>query len=822
MSIKTDFISGSAPWRKTFIKRHGELETKLTKPPYHVTSYRELSKDLTELHSKLKEHAKQGHALLRGTLRQPLDNESRAGKIDKKAKTKLLILDVDGTTCTDDPVEFINRFLGFGDVDMIVTYTSSFGIKPGMRANIIIELSTETTFRDLNNLLWWRQLQNPDLRDEITLDVSGSLLLPTIDTASCVPAQVFTIAPPNCTPKTLDPFIDNPDARYAFHPGKEPTLGILDLMPPSLDDLAKEKAKLLTLLRTMSGRTRKAPEVSSYLDRRTGEEWNLVEDPEPAMVTRIIDQGDFVRLDLNGGDSQSHWHPADSLDWVYSFKNYIKYPMQKLVPEYYQAKVEQQKTTKVEAAETMKHEIDKGGEFPFIAINADTEDYLCAMISKSTTWEDVQSFTKVRSVESWLDSNSATAPYTNVPPLYKVVFDPDRPFFDPTTNTINRFTAPQEVTFKDRDKTLEELNPQVRRLLLHVMAGDEIMLETFLDWVAFLYQKRTAPQSAWLLHGCQGTGKDMTFLLLQKVLGHRYCRSVMPNSLNEPYNGWAEDANLIFVNEIDSRVFKGSNLSAKLNDYITADELVIRRMRTDGYTVKNLTGYIFASNRSDAVELPPGDRRFHVPPRQEIPLIKVMSEEDIRSVAYIDEVDIGKLRHWFSLREYNESRLRRPGTTEAKRVLADSAQPAATRLVGHLRDGRWATILADMESYEGMFNEHGNSGSALLLEGFFKDFVDGVETDRKNIVITLKELRALFSCVCDPKLADMAPGKFRQYMLHNHMFEVTETVVRKRWDKSRRGVMVPMPESESAYIVNGLIELGFLSDTKAPKLEVVK
>jgi hypothetical protein len=296
MTIKVDFIACKHPWRKTYIKRGDELEIKGVKPCFYVTSYRQNFQNLRDYHNGLIDQGAQGRALLRGLLRHALDEEPRAGKIDKRARTKLLIFDVDGLKATGDPKELVTQYLGLPDVDMSVVYTSSYRIKPGLRCLISIELREEMPFAILKESLWALQLRNPILADEIHLDASQQVLVPPIDPSSSVPSQLFTIAPPQITPKSLDPFHDDPLRRYQFIRGKSRTLPTHVLTDYNDEDLYEQRAALLVQRRAERGvPTAKTPSVVTRTDKSSGIEWNFVENPAPALVTEIIDAGEYVR-----------------------------------------------------------------------------------------------------------------------------------------------------------------------------------------------------------------------------------------------------------------------------------------------------------------------------------------------------------------------------------------------------------------------------------------------------------------------------------------------------------------------------------------------
>jgi hypothetical protein len=61
-------------------------------------------------------------------------------------------------------------------------------------------------------------------------------------------------------------------------------------------------------------------------------------------------------------------------------------------------------------------------------------------------------------------------------------------------------------------------------------------------------------------------------------------------------------------------------IADKLKNQITEDTLTIRAMRANQHEVPNFTNFIFLTNRNDAVKIENGDRRYNIPPRQEVKL----------------------------------------------------------------------------------------------------------------------------------------------------------------------------------------------------------
>ena len=152
------------------------------------------------------------------------------------------------------------------------------------------------------------------------------------------------------------------------------------------------------------------------------------------------------------------------------------------------------------------------------------------------------------------------------------------------------------------------------------------------------------------------------------------------------------------------------------------------------------------------------------------------------------------LRGWLATRKYDIERLRRPAMTEAKRELADAAQPAAVRLALSLRSGDWGFVMEILPVAHTLHDSVGFS-HALELKGLMRDLhtLLSRKTSARTIVVSLAELQALFAALIDPRIAQMAPAKFRQYLMHNELPEVNKMTPRRRIDRNVRGVSFALP-----------------------------
>ena len=98
--------------------------------------------------------------------------------------------------------------------------------------------------------------------------------------------------------------------------------------------------------------------------------------------------------------------------------------------------------------------------------------------------------------------------------------------------------------------------------------------------------------------------------------------------MEEKYNEHLAHNLILFLDEGDIETSKAAErVMAKLRSTITEQTLAIRAMRSNAYQARNYTNVIVATNRSMAIKLQQGDRRWNIAPRQHARL--VLTDEEI-------------------------------------------------------------------------------------------------------------------------------------------------------------------------------------------------
>lgn len=132
----------------------------------------------------------------------------------------------------------------------------------------------------------------------------------------------------------------------------------------------------------------------------------------------------------------------------------------------------------------------------------------------------------------------------------------------------------------------------------------------FLDWASHLFQR---PQelttiSPILVSRVKGVGKSLTGGFLRDLIGTKGSFVGSVDGLTEKHTGELEGKIFVQVDEADA-LFDGKENRLKALD---SDEIRIRKMNTDGYTVRNILRKFYTTNENAAFRIASDERRYFV------------------------------------------------------------------------------------------------------------------------------------------------------------------------------------------------------------------
>jgi hypothetical protein len=320
----------------------------------------------------------------------------------------------------------------------------------------------------------------------------------------------------------------------------------------------------------------------------------------PIANYEVIDCGEYVRFNLNGGDSQAYWHKKGDLEYLHNFKGEPSLILKEVLPDYYAEQVRDIRTGNLTPSTS--------GDLVLCFQDRVTGEYWWG------TWNPDKNHLDLNTVGNETKLSNAVRSYgIPVPdpvPIWTRLFDPKSNVrVDEDKRIVNIFEPTKYMTGQLKKGPF----PIIQRLL-NSAVGVGTVQDHFINWLAVMWQYRVKPMTAWVLHGNQGTGKGLIWAkVIRPLFGEKNTAYKLAHELNEQYNGWMESSLVAVVDEVEADMFNNARMvEAKMKAYITDLTTPIRRMRTDTYEVLSYIGWLFYSNKPKPVHIPPSDRRFNI------------------------------------------------------------------------------------------------------------------------------------------------------------------------------------------------------------------
>lgn len=207
------------------------------------------------------------------------------------------------------------------------------------------------------------------------------------------------------------------------------------------------------------------------------------------------------------------------------------------------------------------------------------------------------------------------------------------------------------------------------RILEHLCSREDRPREVFqwvLKWMAYIVQHPGAKmQTALLIHGPEGTGKNTVFGAYRQAFG-RYGCTFTQVELESQFNGWSSGKLFGIGNEVVTRA-ELYHQQGRLRNMITETEWTVNEKNLPTRLEQNHCNFVFFSNRIDIAKLDPDDRRYCV----------IWTPGPADGALYLeakDELEDGgaEALHWHLLHEVDTADFdahTKPPMTRAKREL---------------------------------------------------------------------------------------------------------------------------------------------------------
>ena len=592
----------------------------LVKHPYpHIGKFSSIEYDVTTLKDILgvmRTATKHNACLLKGVPTRELNNESRRGSHNPVALTQWVCLDIDGDASGVTVNEFLER-LGLGGIEYILQHSCSAGVdgNTALRCHVIMLLDQPTAPAILKAWLIKLNLETPQLTGQLQLTASARGLKYVLDVTTCQNDKLLYIQPPVLGEGVTTTF---KGARFKIVKGTKwdkciDTSGILDGLNAASVNAVKQLR--INQLRGEAG-------FPSHKERtKTVNDVLVCANPAETIVTGIQECGEFIRLNLNGGTSWAYWHPVNSIDVIYSFKDELPALASALIPEYY---TEYKGKLAEEQDEFMQQEVveddDIEGLLYLAFLDTSTDMYYYGTHNTKTNETNLCSTQKrIVLTDFWIQNDIEPRDFV---PQWEYAFRPLAAPIDVEGQFLNRWQPTEyERNFKELVGKSLKMPKHIQHVLRHVLGNDDEIYEHFLNWLSCIIQYKMRTETAFLIHGRPGTGKGFLFSqILTPILGVDYTDNRQLKDFANRFRASAPHKFITMVDEADVDNMLKRDMDdaiATLKHQITEDRVHYEAKHIASILIHNYANYLIASNRIVPLVIEEYDRRFNIAPRQE-------------------------------------------------------------------------------------------------------------------------------------------------------------------------------------------------------------
>ncbi len=608
--MKIVFLKAGIALTKTYSKASdGSIEKSSYPNVANFTSIVEDCPNLQSLETAMRKHAALGHTLLKGSLAKPLVDESRKGSTDTHGQTDYIVLDIDGLPGTAS-IDQVLKELGLGDISYIIQFSASYRIENNhLRAHIFMQLAKPMAAPLLKQWLMDLNHKVALLRDAMQLTKTGNSVTWPLDITACQNDKLIYIAPPLLKGGIKDPM--NKKARITYVAKTKAKLDLTNVSIPTTEVNRERTHKRINELREKAGLP-----ARKHVYKMVGST-NVLVKPDNATVSETKTDRGFVYFNLNGGDSWAYYHPEDNPDFIHNFKGEPSYLTKELLPEYWEQLT--QNSTKINSA----------GLQYLVLLDRKTSKYYRGTYDRANDILDLHKADNETQVRHFAKQHGV--PLGDYIPEWDLIFDPyitpgaiSR--VDEKARTVNVYEPTQYA--RKKPKKTHAVPPTIAKVIMHAIGNDVDVYEHFLNWLAVIVQFKIRTQTAWVLHGEEGSGKGTTMnRIIRPLLGAKYTAVKHMEELNERYTHFLENNFVLFIDEIEMRALDNEkSASSKIRNWTTEPTVTIRAMQTGSYDAPNYNNIIMASNKAEPVVISKGDRRHNIAIYQPVKLLLTEAE----------------------------------------------------------------------------------------------------------------------------------------------------------------------------------------------------
>jgi len=387
---------------------------------------------------------------------------------------------------------------------------------------------------------------------------------------------------------------------------------------------------------------------------------------------------------------------------------------------------------------------------------------------QSKGWIEVNTFGKAVKRIDFIDKESArrkvfrkkglqlTAPEMFYLPDVTLHFNPKLPFgvselsFETESSAMfNTHTEPNfyGLKYNDEEKTDDgyAIPKGIYGLFRNLFENDGEAIAYVFKWLSNLV-RRNKNETAILMFGIQGAGKNLFYELIKRMIGIQNCVTINTKLLENDHTEPLLGKRLYFLNELNS-TFKNESLENSIKMLITDEEIMINPKGRTQFVFKNVGNVILGTNSDHSNKIPQDDRRFSVFQQK-----KELNKEIADMVSNLTDKEILAFKRFLFNMDTSDHNFRKPFENETRTKMMRRTGTKKENLISDIRSNSLEQLTNDIFSIDdnGNINKshlwNDNHFQKLIARTQFKDMLVNIIFDTfKNDIAILRDKQILTS-----------------------------------------------------------------------------
>lgn len=301
--------------------------------------------------------------------------------------------------------------------------------------------------------------------------------------------------------------------------------------------------------------------------------------------------------------------------------------------------------------------------------------------------------------------------------------------------------------------------PYTYGLLKNTHEYNDLAVDHFINYVSAFFLTRKKIPTAFLYAGSiEGTGKGVTYTLLEMIIGKQYSVQAVASTLESTFDDIVESKLLLSFNEVSSDFKKKDSAMQKLKMYITDNSFLLNPKGKKSYSQDNYFMILMSTNHEDSVKMSSTERRFNLFSQSRT--LKAMAAEDfsIDETTFCNNVyaELDKFINFLSLYEYDRKRAQQIFLTDAKIRSQEATSNPSEKLFELIKTKNVDVLCDKVLEIMDFFYETNINDRRKYTDSYILSIPENISVIRDSLTdefaqdcVSIKTLRRLYTLLVD-------------------------------------------------------------------------